>query len=59
MDRGAWWTTVHGIAKNQTQLKRLSMHTCNPLNNLMCSGVSSQLSTYYVPSDDVGAGMEQ
>ena len=24
MDRGAWWTTVHGIAKSQTQL---SMHT--------------------------------
>ena len=20
MDRGAWWATVHGIAKNQTQL---------------------------------------
>ena len=20
MDRGAWWTTVHGIAKGQTQL---------------------------------------
>ena len=23
-DRGAWWATVHGIAKSQTQLKRLS-----------------------------------
>ena len=21
MDRGAWWATVHGIAKSQTQLK--------------------------------------
>ena len=21
MDRGAWWTTVHGVAKGQTQLK--------------------------------------
>ena len=20
MDRGAWWTTVYGVAKNQTQL---------------------------------------
>ena len=20
MDRGAWWATVHGVAKNQTQL---------------------------------------
>ena len=28
MDRGAWWATVAGVAKNQTRLKRLSMHTC-------------------------------
>ena len=27
MDRGAWWVTVHGITKSQTQLKPLSMHT--------------------------------
>ena len=26
MDRGAWWATVSGIAKNQTPLKQLSMH---------------------------------
>ena len=26
MDRGAWWATVHRVAKNQTWLKRLSMH---------------------------------
>ena len=25
-DRGAWQTTVHGVAKSLTQLKRLSMH---------------------------------
>ena len=24
MDRGAWWTTVHGVAKSQARLKRLS-----------------------------------
>ena len=24
LDRGAWWTTVHGIAKSWTQLKQLS-----------------------------------
>ena len=28
MDRGAWWATIHGVAKSQTQLKRLSMHAC-------------------------------
>ena len=27
MDRGAWWATAHGVAKSQTQLKRLSAHT--------------------------------
>ena len=26
MDRGAWWATVHGAAKNQTWLKRLSIY---------------------------------
>ena len=29
MDRGAWWTTVHGVAKNRTLLKQLSMHACH------------------------------
>ena len=24
MDRGAWWATVHRVAKNQTRLKQLS-----------------------------------
>ena len=26
MDRGAWWAMVHGVAKSQTRLKRIS--TC-------------------------------
>ena len=26
MDRGAWWATVHGVAKSQTRPKQLSMH---------------------------------
>ena len=26
MDRGAWWTMVHGVPKSQTWLKWLSMH---------------------------------
>ena len=25
MDRGAWWATVHGVARSST---RLSMHAC-------------------------------
>ena len=24
MDRGAWWATVHGVAKSRTRLKQLS-----------------------------------
>ena len=27
LDRGAWWATVHGVTKSQTQLKRLGTHT--------------------------------
>ena len=25
MDREAWWATVHGVSKSQTQMKRLSI----------------------------------
>ena len=28
MDRGAWWVTVHRVAKSRVRLKRLSMHAC-------------------------------
>ena len=28
MDRGAWWVTVHSVAKCQTRLKQLSTHAC-------------------------------
>ena len=27
MDRGAWWATVHGVAKSQTRLSDLTMDT--------------------------------
>ena len=33
-DRGAWWASVHGVAKSRTQLKRLSMHACQKLKVL-------------------------
>ena len=32
MDSGAWWATVHGVAKNQTQLKQLSSSSSLPVN---------------------------
>ena len=28
MNRGAWWTAVHGVAKSWTRLKRPSMYAC-------------------------------
>jgi len=28
MDRGAWWATVHGVAKGRTQLSK-NAHTLN------------------------------
>jgi len=28
MDRGAWWATIHGVAKSQKGLKRLSTREC-------------------------------
>ena len=28
IDRGAWWATVHGVAKIWTQLKEWSVHEC-------------------------------
>ena len=32
IDRGAWWATVHRVAKSRTRLKQLSTCTCS-LNN--------------------------
>ena len=34
MDRGATWATVHRVAKSQTRLKSLSMHTQYIFNGL-------------------------
>ena len=31
MYRGAWWATVHGIAKSQTRLKHLTYHARPPI----------------------------
>ena len=33
MDRGAWQAIVHRVAKSQTQLKQLSMHSYIQLNH--------------------------
>ena len=31
MDRGAWWATVHGVAKSQTRLSMLTSLSHTPL----------------------------
>ena len=32
MDRGAWWATVHGVAKSQTRLSNNKGTTQRPVN---------------------------
>ena len=34
MDRGAWWATVHKVAKSWTRLKQLDAHTHTPTHTL-------------------------
>ena len=38
MDRGAWWATVHRVAKSRTQLKRLSTHSGKDQARLISRG---------------------
>ena len=40
MDRGAWQTTVHSVAKSWTQLKQLSMRACVGVYPSLCSDLS-------------------
>ena len=37
MDRGAWGATVHGVAKNWTRLKQLSLHSQADKKKKKCS----------------------
>ena len=37
-DGGAWWTTVHGVAKSQTSLKQLSTHTAGRMKKIDTAG---------------------
>ena len=37
MDRGAWWATVHSIAKSRTRVKQLSMPARTPNITLLNS----------------------
>ena len=47
MDRGAWWATIHGVAKRRTQLSGLThqIQTCVLMMLVGCVGPSGWLST--------------
>ena len=52
MDRGAWQAMVHGVAKNQTLLKRLSTHWEDNQNteiHIICNLIN----TSYIPIYDI------
>ena len=40
MDKGAWRAIVHGVAKSQTRIKLLSMHTWGFLKSFSLDGKS-------------------
>ena len=50
MDRGSWWATVHGVAKSQTQLKRLRgcahTHTHTPPRQFTDCGLRYSLQSF-------------
>ena len=55
LDRGAWWATVHRVAKSRTLLKWLSMHThevghdfSHIISQLMCVYVHTYMYIFYV-----------
>ena len=51
MDRGAWWATVHGVAKSQTQLNEQSTHDiplCMYHVFLIHSSVDRHLGCFFV-----------
>ena len=56
MDRGAWWATVHGVAKSWTRLKQLSMQTTKASdNNVMGTKEDDYLSLLHLESNWQGA----
>ena len=50
MDRGAWWATVHGVAKSQDTIERLS-HTHTYIHMCMHGKSLQSCLTLYDPMD--------
>ena len=57
MHRGAWWATIHRITKSRTQLKRLSMHTCQNMLLLSRAGEDGLSTTVAKHSVERGRGL--
>ena len=49
MDWGAWWATVHRVARSQTWLKQLSMHACMVVLFLVFKGTFILFSIMAIP----------
>ena len=58
MDTGAWWATIHGVAKNRTWLKQLNVEHPPRLREFKLAGVPA-LATFIIfsPSLSWGFGM--
>ena len=44
MDRGAWWATIHRVAKSRTPLKQLNTIFISPLN-LLCMEICPMMAS--------------
>ena len=56
-NRGAWWATVHGVAKNQTWLKQLSMHAKCFLSILLSGQFNSVAQSSQIFCDHMDCSM--
>ena len=50
-DRGSWRATVHGVAKSQTQLERLSTHTRTLIVDSLCCIAEPSMGSHRVGHD--------
>ena len=51
-ERGAWWTTVYGVTKSQTQLKWLSMHVHMTFSKLLTLSQRLSVLSYQIDKND-------
>ena len=56
MDRGAWWTTVHGFAKNWTRFKWFSTHMYIYIYMNVCVYIAENTQSFYVKTVLLGKG---